>query len=359
MKLKRLAVVAAAAVVGPTVLMATPAMADEAQNTAVTTPDSVPKDDPSAGTKAPESPKAPATPEAGTPAGTPKTPGAEKPAEKPAGKPAGTPKTSVTPKAPGGEKPGTGPETGVEEGDEDFGEYAEGPKVALKGLPKAGFQAGGDWQKITLTADNSGVQALKDYGFFIIAGNESDTLRAKHLDVQVFDGARWVAAEKEPSGQMAGATFETHLDKDERLTVELRVKFAKSAPVGAIDLFVVGASNDPDEPFMSEGDFYESKITKAATGGNTGGNGNTGNPGTGNGNGNGNGNNPNPNGGSTPIVDNGNGNGGGKGTTGTGGELAETGADAATSWALGGAGIALAMGAALVAGTGRRRRPTA
>lgn len=39
----------------------------------------------------------------------------------------------------------------------------------------------------------------------------------------------------------------------------------------------------------------------------------------------------------------------------TGGRPAETGADAATSWDLGGAGIALAMGAALVAGTGRRR----
>ncbi|MFB6581045.1 hypothetical protein ACFCYC_27190 [Streptomyces sp. NPDC056402] len=38
--------------------------------------------------------------------------------------------------------------------------------------------------------------------------------------------------------------------------------------------------------------------------------------------------------------------------------LAATGADPATSWALGGAGVALAMGAALVAGTGRRRRTT-
>ncbi|MFJ3518986.1 hypothetical protein [Streptomyces sp. NPDC090131] len=64
-----------------------------------------------------------------------------------------------------------------------------------------------------------------------------------------------------------------------------------------------------------------------------------------------------PDGGAKPIIDgNGNGNGTGTGSTTTpttGGRLAETGADAATSWALGGAGIALAMGA----GPGRRRRP--
>ncbi|MFJ3832713.1 hypothetical protein ACIPWI_32885 [Streptomyces sp. NPDC090046] len=60
-----------------------------------------------------------------------------------------------------------------------------------------------------------------------------------------------------------------------------------------------------------------------------------------------------PDGGAKPIID-GNGTGTGSTTTPTtGGRLAENGADAATSWALGGAGIALGMGA----GSGRRRRP--
>lgn len=45
LKLQRLAVVAAATMVGPTVLMATPAMADEVQNSAIAMPDAEPKDD--------------------------------------------------------------------------------------------------------------------------------------------------------------------------------------------------------------------------------------------------------------------------------------------------------------------------
>ncbi|MFD9572707.1 LPXTG cell wall anchor domain-containing protein [Streptomyces sp. NPDC059982] len=58
----------------------------------------------------------------------------------------------------------------------------------------------------------------------------------------------------------------------------------------------------------------------------------------------------------TPIVDHHTGTGTAGSTTNAGGQLAETGTDAATSWALGAGGVALAMGAALVAGTGRRRR---
>ncbi|MFD2120689.1 LPXTG cell wall anchor domain-containing protein [Streptomyces cirratus] len=104
-----------------------------------------------------------------------------------------------------------------------------------------------------------------------------------------------------------------------------------------------------DEDVWSDTVWAESKITKGSGSG---------------------GNQPKPDGGTTPIVDHGNpgtgtgtgtGTGGntGTGTTNTAGQLAETGTDAATSWALGAGGVALAMGAALVAGTGRRRRTTA
>ncbi|MFJ3879428.1 hypothetical protein ACIPW5_18470 [Streptomyces sp. NPDC090077] len=334
MKLKRMAVVAAAAVVGPTVLMATPAMADEANNTAVTTPDSAPKEDaaPAAETPAKPAVETPAKPAAETPAKpapAPAKPAAEKPASKPA------------------------PAPQVEDGDE----YKEGPKLGLSGLPAGGFKAGGEWTEVTLKVDNRGIQGFEDYGFAVLGGNDHGTLNAKHLDIQIFDGKKWVAADKDPSGQTAGTVFDSYVDEDEVFTVKLRMKFSKDAPLGSIEFVVAGGSNNIDEEFASDAQFYTSKIVKGSTGGgNTGGN--TG--GQNNGGNTGGGNDTKPNGGgTTPIVDTNTGSGNNGGSTNTGGELAETGADAATSWALGAGGVALAMGAALVAGTGKRRRVTA
>ncbi|MGW7450612.1 hypothetical protein [Streptomyces sp. NPDC054787] len=455
MKLKRIALVAAAAVVGPTVLMATPAMADEVRNPAVTTPDTAPEDDAAPATgETPEAPQAepgqqtPAPAPAPVPAPVPgpqtqpqapaetgatdETPAAQGPKMTLSGLPAGfasggdwsefslhvdnsgrdavddyslelvlwtldtfaweaediqteiyapdskgtwgwhkvqadgseevyafaladvdveknevfdlklrmkfakdTPPSrfSLSTTAEGGtadrvryESKVTGPEK----------EERQGPSVALNGLPAGGFTAGGAWQEFSVGVDNSGKEKIDKYGFAVFFSNADDTLKTEHLAMEVWDGANWVAAPKDPNGRIAGTIVDRAVGKDAKFELKLRAKFTKDAPVGRI--FVLAHADDYGvENISSKAAFAYNSINPA-----------------------GGGNQPTPDGGgsTTPIVDgNGNGNGGTAPTT--GGQLAETGTDAATSWALGGAGIALAMGAALVAGNGRRRRPTA
>ncbi|MCX4546785.1 hypothetical protein [Streptomyces sp. NBC_01565] len=348
MKLKRMAVVAAAAVVGPTVLMATPAMAEE--KPAAIVPDAAPKDD----TAPTEAPIAQAQAPAGEAAVTP--PVAKTPATAPA--------PAVQPAVPAA-KPAPEPKTPApvvsnhehEDWDDEFA-VAEGPKVSISGLPKAGFKAGGDWQKIKFKVDNSGRGAVQDYGFGLLVADQFGKLKDKHLQLDVLDGNQWVPASTfadEVGGSegveigFAGRLFQVEsVDANETFTMDLRLRFTKGTPVGDIQIIAAGGSMDEDASVESEPSFYESKITKASTGGNTsGGN-------TSNGN-----NNPTPDGGAEPINDTTTNNSGNGTGTNTGGQLAETGTDAATSWALGSAGVALAMGAALVAGTGKRRRPTA
>lgn len=448
MKLKHIAVVAAAAVVGPTVLMATPAMADEVRNPAVTTPDAAPKDDTAPVTE--ETPEAP-KPEAGQPTPTP-APETQTPVEtaKPAetvtkaeekaaasgpkmtlaGLPAGftsgagwsefslhvdnsgreavddyslelvlwtldtfgweagdiqteiyapdskgtwgwhavqadgseetyvlsladvdieknevfdlklrmkfgkgTPPSrfSLTTTAEGGTAERVRYESKVTAPDEQ--EENEGPKVTLQNLPAGGFAAGGAWQPFSLGVDNSGKEKIDRYGFAVFFDNNGGSLKTKHLAIQVWDGERWVDAPTDPSKQVAGTIIDRAVGKNAKFDIQLRAKFTQDAPVGKI--FIVALADDYGvEKITSDVAFAYSSITAPATGGDTG-------------------NQPKPDGGATPIADQ-------KTTTpATGGQLAETGTDAATSWALGSAGVALAMGAALVAGTGKRRRPTA
>ncbi|MEU9166032.1 hypothetical protein AB0D29_37875 [Streptomyces sp. NPDC048424] len=446
MRLRRIAMVAAAAVVGPTVLMATPAMADEVRNPAVTTPDAAPKEDTAPATG--ETPQAPAAPQAQPkpqpqPAETVTSGGAGKTDETPA---APAPKLTLD-GLPKEFKPGAGwsgfslhvdnsgrpavddyslelalwtlDTFGWEAGDirtevyapdskgvwgwhaiaadgseeayslsladvdieknevfdlklrmkfgkdtppsrfslsttaeggtadrvryeskvtsrDDEQQRNNGPKIAVQGLPAGGFTAGGAWQPFSLDVDNSGKEKIDEYGFSIFFGNNDDTLKSKHIALQVWDGERWVDAEKDPSAHVAGAMINHAVGKDARFDIRLRAKFTADAPVGSIFIVVLADDHGVDEIVSDVAVAYSSIAADAPDGG-----GNTGNTG----------NQPKPDGGSTPVKD----------TTPvtTGGRLAETGTDAATGWALGGAGVALAMGAALVAGTGRRRRPTA
>ncbi|MGW7101091.1 hypothetical protein [Streptomyces sp. NPDC054838] len=327
MKLKRMAVVAAAAVVGPTVLMATPAMADEVENPAVTTPDAAPKDDSAA---------------AGTPAPVTKPPAKETPA---AQTPAPTAQTPAPVTLPGPEQP--------DMGDGDFFEHGTGPELGLNGVPGT-FKAGGEWTDFTLAVDNSQGKAQESYVLVLAVAHQRAALEAGDARVQVRFAGQWhdVAIEDEGGVLVALLTDDLNIPKG-AFGLEVRVKFGAGAPAGDIAIAAAGGSNADDGVF-SDTVWTEAKIVKG---------------GTGNGGGHDNGNVPKPNGGSntTPIGDDsthsgGAGTTGNTGTTGngqTGGRLAETGTDAATTWALGAGGVALAMGAALVAGTGRRRRTTA
>ncbi|MFD9408363.1 hypothetical protein ACFWBN_15310 [Streptomyces sp. NPDC059989] len=459
-KLQRMAVVAAAAVVGPTVLMATPAMADEVRNPAVSTPDAEPKDDAAPGQGEPG-----AQPEAGQPeTGQPEAPKPQPQPEAPKGE---APKGEAKPgPAAGDQKAAQAPSltltglpkefkaggdwreyslhvdnsgrpkaddyslelalwaldtTGWEAGDIQTEVYApdaagtwgwhkieaygseeaysfdvadvdieanevfdlklrtkfakdtpasrfslsttaeggtaervrylskvtpavptsdhQGPKVALKGLPEAGLKADGAWQPLTLNVDNTGKEAFDRYGFRVMFANPGDSLRAKHVEFEVWDGKNWVGGEKDPSGRYSGMTFERAVGKDAKFDIQLRVKVAPDAPIGKAFL-VIDASYDDE--VMSNLIFTYTSIYAPGT-----------TPGTDPGDGGQTGNQPKPDGGATPIVDKGTGS-----TSGTGGQLAATGTDSATTWALGGAGVALSLGAALVAGTGRRRRST-
>lgn len=119
--------------------------------------------------------------------------------------------------------------------------------------------------------------------------------------------------------------------------IQVRIRLTADAPLGDLRISSWGSSQvGPETPKPWAQSHSKARLTKIVAA----------DPAPGD-----NGNQPKPNGGSKPSVDNAKG--------GSGGELAATGADAATTWALGGAGVALAMGAALVAGTGRRRRTTA
>ncbi|MEU9001149.1 hypothetical protein [Streptomyces sp. NPDC048551] len=375
MKLKRMAIVAAAAVVGPTVLMATPAMADEVQNPAITTPDAAPKDD-SAGAAATPAP-APAPVATTTPAAEAPAPAADaaKPAvETPAPtadavKPATeTPAPATEAAKPAAETPAAkaGAQTPAAKASgeavaEDAGEWvATGPKLAIKDLPSS-FKPGGGWQEFTLEVDNAGGQDLKDYSLGVSLLTRTTRFKEGYIALEVYlpdakGNWKWWPADVSGTEDAFGVDFGSgSISKGDKFDIKLRLKFSGDAPETEFAVVPSGWSNT--EEIYSDGEFARAEIKAGSNGGGSNGGGHTGGGHTGGGN------DTKPNGGgtTTPIVDHHTGTGStGTGTAGSttnaGGQLAETGTDAATSWALGAGGAALAMGAALVAGTGRRRR---
>ncbi|MFD7786436.1 hypothetical protein ACFV4Q_25635 [Streptomyces nojiriensis] len=231
--------------------------------------------------------------------------------------------------------------------------FVEGPALTVNGVPET-IKAGGDWTNLSVRVDNSGKEALKGFNVgMVLARPDWVKMKPSQIKVEVLSKdkngkAGWHGAEVWSEDEsvffgidLAGGPVAAGQSFD----VQVRIRFAADAPLGAVSIFSWGTSQvGPDTPTPWADSRSRARLTTIVAA----------SPSTGE-----NGNQPKPNGGAKPITDT-TGNTGNTGTTATtGGELAATGSDPATTWALGGAGVALAMGAALVAGTGRRRRTTA
>ncbi|WP_412077182.1 hypothetical protein ACLF6K_20230 [Streptomyces xanthophaeus] len=307
---------------------------------------------------------------------------------------------------------------GAPGGDEDP-VFTEGPALAVSGVPES-VRAGGDRTDLTVRVDNSGKGKLDAFDLgLVLARPDFVSMRTSQITVEVLrpgaDGqaAAWQSVEitsDEDGHFFAGGLVRGPIAAGEAFDVPVRVRFSADAPPGAVSFFAWGTSQvDAETPPPWAGSRSKRQLTTllaptTAPGGETPGEGTPGGGAPGGGTPGGGtpgggtpgggtpggetpgggtpdgetpgggtpggeipgrsapggeapgdsepgGNLPKPNGGtSTPTP------GTGLGATASGVELAATGSDPATSWALGGAGTALALGAALVAGTGRHRR---
>lgn len=239
-----------------------------------------------------------------------------------------------------------------------------GPKIGLTGLPQAGFKAGGDWREFSMRVDNSGQEAIDDYQLELVLWVKNGAFRQSDIKLEVYapDASgtwAWHPVVSDGSEEVWVHELATvDIEKNEVFDLKLRLKFDAKTTPHDISLHTGGQNGWDEGSVHSEEVSHASKVTAADSDATPGPGGNTPKPDGGHQPKPG-GNDPKPDGGSTPVDGAGSGSNAGSGTSGgTGGQLAETGTDAATSWALGGAGTALALGAALVAGTGRRRRTT-
>ncbi|MER6448751.1 LPXTG cell wall anchor domain-containing protein [Streptomyces venezuelae] len=217
----------------------------------------------------------------------------------------------------------------------------EGPDLTIGGLP-AGLAVGGAWQDLTIHVDNSGKPALDDFHlYFSLARPDWVGTDGEQLQVEVYGKNGWERAEL---GYSDGYYVVNHLaggkiPAGKAFDVKVRIRFTADTPLGYAQFRASGTVLEIGSDIRSDSRPVLVKILPAAPDG---------------------GNRPAPNGGTTTPISTTNTTGTATGGTGAAaGELAATGADTATSWALAGGGVALAMGAALVAGTGRRRRTTA
>ncbi|MFJ6794988.1 hypothetical protein [Streptomyces sp. NPDC091268] len=267
--------------------------------------------------------------------------------------------------------PGTWYQSKIE-GADDQGDtqptIIDGPALTVGDVP-ATLTAGGDWTNLTVHVDNAGKDALADYVLDMAVFHlDRPGMNSGQIDVEVYSRDEngvlgWHPTYDRSGGEQDGFGFEIAsgaIGSGKAFDVQVRIRVSATAPKGDLTIRFWGSGPYDEENHSYVQSRSKGRLTKIVAaeshhGGNTGNGGITGNTGN-------TGNQPKPDGGATPINT-----GSGSGTsTGTstvtapvGGELAATGSGPATSWALGGAGVAVAMGAALVAGTGRRRRTTA
>lgn len=281
MQFKRMAVVAAAAVAGQTLLMAAPAVAEE--HPAVTVPDAVPADtagpaeaapqeqaggkeqqqaedtgpqQPAAQTvaapAAPEAPEAPAVPAASEAQPQPQTQG------QPQGQP--QPQTQALPEAvEGGDEQDTGSDR-----------ILMGPEVTVQGIPAAGFKADGSWTPLTMTVDNSGHVAVADYTPMLGVSQAAGQFGPAHIKVEYRTaGGPWTAAAPVRTaaptlGYALGSAAAVPVG--EVRTIDVRISFAADTPVVPFDLTADGTGRVGTATGNSPTSSYATRITGAPGG---------------------------------------------------------------------------------------------
>ncbi|MET9693835.1 hypothetical protein ABZY81_36305 [Streptomyces sp. NPDC006514] len=279
MKIKRIAAIAAAAVVGP-VLLTTPAMADEQRQPAVTTPDAEPKGDtaPAAGETAAEKPattaatattgtsaEPPAAGSAVTPPAVPQPPAAQTPVPPAAGTPA--PPAAGTPA-----KDAAGPTT--EDPDQELPTgMLMGPEVSVQGIPKAGFKADGNWTPLTVQVDNSGHVAVANYTPEISVTHRDGKIKASQVKVEQRVTAADGSVSWQPAKLVQGPQFgngfvyklatTTSVAVDAVYAIDVRISFAADTPVVAFDLTADGTSRIGGKTSASPTSWYSTGIAGA------------------------------------------------------------------------------------------------
>ncbi|MFD4741620.1 hypothetical protein ACFWNQ_30240 [Streptomyces virginiae] len=293
MQFKRMAVVAAAAVAGQTLLMAAPAMAEE--HPAVTAPDVVPEDTagPSDDAQAPAKEKKQKKAEEKAE----QTP-AEKPAEKAGGQAeektqaedAGAQQPVVqavaapaAPDAPDAPAVPAAPEAGAQtpaqaaapetlEADEDTGSdrILMGPEVTVQGIPAAGFKADGSWTPLTVTVDNSGHVAVDEYTPMLGVSQAAGQFAAAHINVEYSTaGGPWTAAAPVQGAAptlgyaLGGAAA---IPAGQIRTIDVRISFAADTPVVPFDLTADGRGRVGASTGSSPTSSYATRITGAPGG---------------------------------------------------------------------------------------------
>ncbi|MFD3699064.1 hypothetical protein ACFWUZ_23480 [Streptomyces sp. NPDC058646] len=303
MQFKRMAVVAAAAVAGQTLLMAAPAVAED--QPAVTVPDAVPADAAS-GAGSPDRTETPRTPPAKAPAaGKTKAEGKAAPDPAPGPEDAGRPEDAghreaavravaapAVPAVPGAKAPaqaparagaaqtapGAGP-VAAAEGSEAAGDGQDtgsgrllmGPEVTVQGIPADGFEADGSWTPLTVTVDNSGHVAVPGYTPVLGVSQAAGRFEAAHIEVEYRTaGGPWTAAalvqgEETPAlGYALGAA--AAVPSGRVRTIDVRISFAAHTPVVPFDLTADGTSRVGNSTGTSPTSSYATRIAGAPGG---------------------------------------------------------------------------------------------
>ncbi|MGW7319933.1 hypothetical protein ACWGJN_43015, partial [Streptomyces sp. NPDC054865] len=280
MQLKRMAVAAAAAVAGQTLLMAAPAMAEDQPS--VTVPDALPAED---GVPAPENAEERAEERAAEAEAVASEPQAEAQAEAPvpAPVPVSVPAPVPVPAAAqpqgaaGADAQNTAAEPSEPSAPSETAEGASdrllmGPEVTVQGIPQGGFPADGSWTPLTVTVDNSGHVAVPGYTPELGVAQAAGAFTSAHVKVEyrTAEGVWQPAApvEDPDAAPALGYALGTSasVPAGQVRTIDVRISFAADTPVVLFDLTSDGKSRVGNSTGTSPTSSYPTRIT-GATGG--------------------------------------------------------------------------------------------